>query len=252
MTRCCLGKSAGKPARPRAARRASPPVLGLLALRAQGWQGSPAGAPHPPPSSGRLRHNPRGLQPSSGEPGRWRATTPGQGHQGRRPGHSSRKEHGRWAPIPHLMTTRLPFTSTLSRVSLLERDMFALDQIRSSPLGRSALNRTSAPQRLPAPPAPSASRPCQPAIGPHCRRGSLLVVLPACRCTARPHGSAGCGGRPVTSRTQPPGPAWAGLAVCGGAAPQRRCCAVWGHARLVQGAFLNRGPGRQPSSQPRI
>lgn len=36
-------------------------------------------------------------------------------------------------PAAHLMTTRLPFTSTLSRVSLLERDMMIAAAVRSLP-----------------------------------------------------------------------------------------------------------------------
>lgn len=71
----------------------------------------------------------------------------------------------RRATAPHLMTTRLPFTSTLSRVSLLERDMAAPDPDRpDAPLCSAAAR--ALPQRPPAPPAPSPPRLCPSTIGP--------------------------------------------------------------------------------------
>lgn len=72
---------------------------------------------------------------------------------------------------PHLITTRLPFTSTLSRVSLLERDMFAAGRNHSNPAQPAPLRCLRAlPQRRPrrhhparlAPPLPSAIGSCCP------------------------------------------------------------------------------------------
>jgi len=65
----------------------------------------------------------------------------------------------RRAPAPHLMTTRLPFTSTLSRVSLLERDMMAADAFPSAAA-------RALPQPPPAPLAPGSPRPRPATIGP--------------------------------------------------------------------------------------
>lgn len=116
------------------------------------------------------------------------------------------------------MTTRLPFTSTLSRVSLLERDMFATGALCSDPPLRFAAAR-ALPQRPPAPPAASPPRPYPSTIGPRCppRVAIGRAACPSAACP--PPREAGLRqerrSRPARSRrraaqprAEPPRPVW--------------------------------------------
>lgn len=109
---------------------------------------------------------------------------------------------------PHLMTTRLPFTSTLSRVSLLERDMFAAGRNYSNPaqpvrFAASAFCRSAAraatTQRVS--PRPFRQRLVRAVI-----YAFLLVKIPVRQRTLRLSGAGPAAPAPVTSLTQPPLP----------------------------------------------
>lgn len=139
---------------------------------------------------------------------------------GHRPGPSVEDGAGRppethiLPATPHLMTTRLPFTSTLSRVSLLERDMFAASPTHSTPTRPAPLRRLRVlPQRRPrrhhpirlAPPLPSTIGLCCPLCVSIGRVSCQSEDIPPLR------GGAGTPA-PVTSHTQPPLPEGVGSA----------------------------------------
>lgn len=145
--------SAAAAAQPRAAlRSAAPPARGFSAPRAAkqrvlhsdreapGSRNAPLVAKHaetPPRPGPRHPRGPHRVRPA--------------------PRAASRR------PVAHLMTTRLPFTSTLSRVSLLERDMVTASH-RCRPFPTAAAR--ALPRHPSAPPLRRPSRPRPLLIGP--------------------------------------------------------------------------------------